>query len=141
MHEDCLLNDALDRSWAKLNGTDHLETPNDTIEVNGNHEGEGTIQLKSTMNKAPAMPTKKGGRTQENSLKSKTKRKSKGKKNEALEPEWNGKLKAVLDKKPSADDKEESTEITGMVIIRNLEEKWEPWKEPLSCLFCHHSLL
>ncbi|MCJ1478924.1 hypothetical protein MMC13_007608 [Lambiella insularis] len=140
MHEDCLLKDALDKSWARLNGTTYSQTPCGTIQVSGDGKGQETTEVTSKVTGSAARLEQGSGR-RGGSSQNKIKRKSRGKKVGVEEPEWNGKLEAALELKPVEDDEEGSTEVTGNVIITDLREKdAQPWKESLSCLFCHHAL-
>ncbi|MCJ1380328.1 hypothetical protein MMC17_003431 [Xylographa soralifera] len=137
MHEDCLLRDATDKAWARLNGK-QLESSNDTIEVTGSAQLEDTIQVNpkasGTASGAIATTSSDGVR-KPSSMKGKSRRKSNGKKGETGEPEWRGQLEARLETKSLEADDEENTEITGNVIFEDKRSQAEPttWNESLAC--------
>ena len=138
MHQECVLNAALDKAWTSLTGISSSEQPDGVIQVNGkSEEEEDTIQVALKVNGsslAKDVPKSSAG-------KSKSRRKSKSKRANIDGPDWHGQLEARLQMKAVAEGDDGDTEITGSVILTDLRGK-EPktWHEPLTCLFCQHSL-
>ena len=140
MHEDCLLKQATEKAWAKLNGQ-KSEPPTDTIEVDGSNQLEDTIQVNPKVQES-LETTSLDEVLKPNSVKGKLRRKSKTRKTEIGEPGWKDQLTAELEIKPSIADNEENAEITGNVILTDISKEVQPrkWKEPLTCLFCQRLL-
>ena len=140
MHEDCLLKDATDKAWARLNGKQPMSS-NDTIEFNGSEQLEDTIQV-DPMASGIIATTSLDSVRKPSSMKGKSRRKTKAKKGESNEPEWEGQLEARLETKSLPVDKEENAEITGNVIFKDKRSKKEPrtWNKRLACLFCGNPL-
>ena len=141
MHEDCIVKDASEKAWISLTKPKVSEEPgSDTIEVNGDAENEETIQVASKGSESSGTPVAFNG-TKSKPGRGHWKRKSKGKKGELAESTWTGKIEAKLEKQPPAEGEDESTEITGKVIFKDLrDEDSKTWAEPATCLFCHAPL-
>ena len=141
MHEDCIVKDASERAWINLTKPKGSEEPgSDTIEVKGYPETEETIQVATKRSESYGTPVAVNG-TKPKQGRGTWKRKSKGRKSDLAEPSWAGKLEAKLEKQPPAKGEDESTEITGRVILKDLmDEDSKTWVEPAHCLFCRTQL-
>lgn len=144
LHEECLLEDAKERAWARLTNSKASDEANsDTIEVNGNDEAGETIQVAPrTKAKGPRKSQAAvNGSSRAASGKGSLRGRNKAKKGDAEVHPWTGLLEAKLERKPVAEGEDESSEITGKVLITDLrDDKEQTWKEPLTCLFCRKPL-
>ena len=141
MHEDCIVKDASEKAWTSLTKPKSSEEPgSDTIEVNGDAENEETIQVVTKGSETSETPVAVNG-TKSKLGRGHWKRKSKGKKADPVESTWVGNVEAKLEKQPPAEGEDESTEITGKVILTDLRgEDSKTWDEPAICLFCNTPL-
>jgi len=149
MHSDCVIKDATEKAWAKLTHP-NIESaiPDSDIPADKQgptSDGDETIQVVVKEDSPAATTNGRRGRVhKKKKLLEDEPAKVEIKDEEVKEVGLiEGKLEAKLQMKeiPEGADDTVSPEITGTILITDLRDgELKTWEEPLSCLFCDHSL-